>query len=107
MAIVINRDKALEAAQREHQQKLLTARNKRRRLVGTLSLCGTGSVLWLVSPAFLASADYSVWTVAAGLLFPGSVASLGWALLTDRTIQIDLRTRHQGDAEDRQRVSVR
>jgi len=102
----VTREQALAAARRAYQQRLLTARNSRRRIVGTVSLASTASVLWIAPAALLDSADVSAMTVTVGVVIPFGVAGLLWALTGTRVREVDARTTHQGSEERAGREST-
>jgi hypothetical protein len=92
------RARALAVAQREYAQKKLTARNAKRRRIATISLCTTTQALWL-STSLLPGAEFSGQAALASLA-PWAFAGLGWVCLTKKTIEVDMRTSHQGDRDE-------
>ncbi|MET0426313.1 MAG: hypothetical protein ABW046_20760 [Actinoplanes sp.] len=93
------RAQALAAAQREYQQNILTARNRRRRIIGTTSLATAGSILLLAPGVLFPGAELSAQLAVVGLAAPGGIAALVYQLGRSRFAEADMRTTHLGSDE--------
>jgi hypothetical protein len=92
---VVTRAQALEAAQRQY----LTARNRRRRIVGSTTLSVAASALFLAPGVFFPGAELSPQLVLVALAAPGGIAALVYQLGRDRFRTVDERTAHHYQPE--------